>query len=82
MSMPPSGTSGQRFSYGSGPVFRMVVALGPDGMEGYSIYPVANPDSPTRPISMIKRNNGWAIKRGRCGLPSMTLWREQPGEKR
>ena len=27
------------FSYGSGPVFRMVFALGPDGVEGYNVLP-------------------------------------------
>lgn len=34
-----SGTSGTRFSYGSGPVFRMAVALGPDGVEGVNVLP-------------------------------------------
>lgn len=33
------GTSGTRFSYNAGPVFRMVVALGPDSVEGYNILP-------------------------------------------
>jgi penicillin amidase len=27
------------FSYGSGPVFRMVFALGPTGVEGYNVLP-------------------------------------------
>ncbi len=34
-----SGLSGERFSYGSGPVFRMVFALGPDGVEGRNMLP-------------------------------------------
>jgi penicillin amidase len=33
------GTSARHFDYGSGPVFRMVVALSPDGPEGYNILP-------------------------------------------
>jgi penicillin amidase len=33
------GLSGERFSYGSGPVFRMVIALGPDGVSGQNIIP-------------------------------------------
>ncbi|MCB9760408.1 MAG: penicillin acylase family protein [Alphaproteobacteria bacterium] len=33
------GFSGTRFTYGSGPVFRMVVALGPDGVTGENIIP-------------------------------------------
>lgn len=34
-----TGFSTTRFSYGSGPVFRMVIALGPDGAEGVNILP-------------------------------------------
>ncbi len=35
-----SGTSGTRFSYGSGPVWRLVVALGGDaGFEAYNVLP-------------------------------------------
>ena len=34
-----SGFDGTDFSYGSGPVFRMVFALGPDGVEGYNVIP-------------------------------------------
>jgi penicillin amidase len=33
------GTSGVRFNYGSGPVFRMVVSLGPDGPQGVNVLP-------------------------------------------
>jgi len=33
------GVNGERFSYGSGPVFRMVVALGEDGPEGVNVLP-------------------------------------------
>ncbi|MDQ3032944.1 MAG: penicillin acylase family protein, partial [Myxococcota bacterium] len=33
------GMSGERFTHGSGPVFRMVIALGPDGVEGHNILP-------------------------------------------
>ncbi|MCB9741374.1 MAG: penicillin acylase family protein, partial [Alphaproteobacteria bacterium] len=33
------GGSGTRFSYGSGPVFRTVIALGPDGAEGINVIP-------------------------------------------
>ena len=33
------GTSGRSFDYSSGPVFRMVIALGPDGPEGHNILP-------------------------------------------
>ena len=33
------GTSGTRFHYGSGPVFRLAVALGPDGPEGVNVLP-------------------------------------------
>lgn len=33
------GTSGTRFTYGAGPVFRLVVALGPDGPEGVNVLP-------------------------------------------
>ena len=36
------GTSGVRFNYGSGPVFRMVVALGPDGSRRRK-YPTRRP---------------------------------------
>jgi len=42
------GMSGTRFTHGSGPVFRLVVALGPDGVEGHNILPggqSGNPDS-------------------------------------
>ena len=34
-----SGVNGERFSYGSGPVFRLVVALGEDGPEGVNVLP-------------------------------------------
>lgn len=34
-----SGFSGTGFSYGSGPVFRMVFALGADGVEGLNVLP-------------------------------------------
>lgn len=33
------GLSGTRFTYGSGPVFRMVVELGPDTVRGWNILP-------------------------------------------
>lgn len=33
------GFSGQRFTYGSGPVFRMVIELGPDTVRGWNIIP-------------------------------------------
>ena len=33
------GLNGERFTHGSGPVFRMVIALGPDGVEGRNILP-------------------------------------------
>lgn len=33
------GLSGERFTHGSGPVFRMVVRLGPDGVRGENILP-------------------------------------------
>ncbi len=33
------GLDGETFDYGSGPVFRMVIALGPDGVEGHNILP-------------------------------------------
>lgn len=33
------GWSGTSFGYGSGPVFRMVIALGPDGAEGVNMLP-------------------------------------------
>lgn len=33
------GLGGTRFTHGSGPVFRMVVALGPDGVRGENILP-------------------------------------------
>lgn len=33
------GMSGERFTHGSGPVFRMVIALGPDGVEGRNVLP-------------------------------------------
>ena len=33
------GFSHDDFDYGSGPVFRMVIALGPDGVEGENIIP-------------------------------------------
>ncbi len=33
------GFSRDRFTYGSGPVFRMVFALGPDGVDGLNILP-------------------------------------------
>ena len=34
-----SGMNGTNFDYGSGPVFRLVVALGPDGVDGVNILP-------------------------------------------
>jgi len=34
-----SGLSGHDFNYGSGPNFRMVFALGPDGVEGQNVIP-------------------------------------------
>ncbi len=34
-----SGLTGNDADYGSGPVFRMVFALGPDGVEGYNVLP-------------------------------------------
>ncbi len=34
-----AGFSGRDFTYGSGPVFRMVIALGPYGVEGRNILP-------------------------------------------
>lgn len=34
-----AGMNGRTFQYGSGPVFRMVVALGPDGVTGANILP-------------------------------------------
>ena len=34
-----SGFDGVDFSYGSGPVFRMVFALGPDGVDGLNVIP-------------------------------------------
>ncbi len=43
------GFGGTRFTHGSGPVFRMVVALGADGVEGRNILPGGQsgiPDSP------------------------------------
>lgn len=42
------GLDGETFSHGSGPVFRMVIALGPDGVRGQNILPggqSGNPDS-------------------------------------
>lgn len=33
------GLSGERFTHGSGPVFRMVIALGPSGVRGQNILP-------------------------------------------
>jgi penicillin amidase len=33
------GLSGERFTHGSGPVFRMVIRLGPDGVRGANIIP-------------------------------------------
>ncbi len=33
------GLGGERFTHGSGPVFRMVIALGPDGVRGQNIIP-------------------------------------------
>lgn len=33
------GLSGERFTHGSGPVFRMVIRLGPDGVRGENILP-------------------------------------------
>ncbi len=33
------GWNRDRFTYGSGPVFRMVIALGPDGVDGLNILP-------------------------------------------
>lgn len=33
------GFSGTSFTYGSGPVFRMAIALGPDGPEGHNVIP-------------------------------------------
>lgn len=33
------GLDGDTFDYGSGPVFRMIIALGPDGVEGRNILP-------------------------------------------
>ncbi|MCA9607586.1 MAG: penicillin acylase family protein, partial [Myxococcales bacterium] len=33
------GLGGTRFTHGSGPVFRMVIALGPDGVEGQNVLP-------------------------------------------
>lgn len=43
------GLGGTRFTHGSGPVFRMVIALGPDGVEGHNMLPGGQsgiPDSP------------------------------------
>lgn len=43
------GLGGTRFTHGSGPVFRMVIALGPDGVRGRNIIPGGQsglPDSP------------------------------------
>lgn len=34
-----SGMGGDNFQYGSGPVFRLVVALGPEGVDGVNILP-------------------------------------------
>ncbi len=42
------GFSGTGFTHGNGPVMRIVVALGPDGVEGHSTIPggqSGNPDS-------------------------------------
>jgi penicillin G amidase len=36
------GTSGVRFGYTSGPVFRLVVSLGPDGPRGVNVLPGGN----------------------------------------
>jgi acyl-homoserine lactone acylase PvdQ len=33
------GMSGERFTHGSGPVFRMVIRLGPDGVSGVNVLP-------------------------------------------
>ena len=33
------GWNPERFTYGSGPVFRMAIALGPDGVEGLNVLP-------------------------------------------
>ncbi len=33
------GLGGTRFTHGSGPVFRMVIALGPDGVRGQNVLP-------------------------------------------
>jgi acyl-homoserine lactone acylase PvdQ len=33
------GLGGTNFDYDSGPVFRMVISLGPDGMEGQNVLP-------------------------------------------
>ena len=33
------GLGGERFTHGAGPVFRMVIALGPDGVRGQNIIP-------------------------------------------
>lgn len=43
------GLSGERFTHGSGPVFRMVIALGPSGVRGQNIIPGGQSGLPGNP---------------------------------
>src|SRR5690606_30727836 len=42
------GLSGTRFTHGSGPVFRLVIALGASGVRGQNIIPGGQSGSPNR----------------------------------
>jgi len=44
------GLSGERFTHGSGPVFRMVIRLGPDGVRGENILPGGQSGLTTSPF--------------------------------
>ncbi len=43
------GLSGERFTHGSGPVFRMIIALGPSGVRGQNIVPGGQSGLPGNP---------------------------------
>lgn len=61
------GFSGRDFTYGSGPVFRMVIALGPYGVEGRNVLPggqSALVDSPyfADQAAMWLGNEAWPLR--------------------
>ncbi|MCB9600472.1 MAG: penicillin acylase family protein [Sandaracinus sp.] len=70
-----SGFSGTRFSFGSIPVFRMVIALRGDATTGRNVLPGGSQAVPPRRITRTKRGSGSRTRRHRCASHLRTWWK-------